>query len=191
MNMNRLREMNPLCLIQEDPARSGLAATVYLDGGCLPDAACVMRADGYHLEDVCALHVREGFLVSYFFTHWQIPGRIALRALTSNEEPGLPSIADIYEGADWHEREVNDFYGIHFEGHPNPIRLLLPSDMNEYPLRKEESARAPLRTLFPCTEEAVILKKPEWTLFDPDPEKADQTPAAPVTGGAKSEGSAG
>jgi NADH-quinone oxidoreductase subunit C len=55
------------------------------------------------------------------------------------ENMTLPSICDIYQGADWHERETRDFYGINFEGHPNMKPLLLPNeDVDFHPLLKEE-----------------------------------------------------
>lgn len=51
----------------------------------------------------------------------------------------LPSICDIYQGADWHERETRDLYGINFEGHPNLKPLLLSDeDQDFHPLLKEE-----------------------------------------------------
>ncbi|MBW1607666.1 MAG: NADH-quinone oxidoreductase subunit C [Deltaproteobacteria bacterium] len=55
------------------------------------------------------------------------------------EDMSLPSICDIYQGADWHERETRDLYGINFEGHPNikPI-LLSDEDKDFHPLLKEE-----------------------------------------------------
>ena len=180
MSMDCLKKMDPLCVIRQEPAQTGLAAIAWLEPGAIVDASRVMLEQGYHLEDVSALHAREGFLVSYFFERTDAAGRIALRILAPEDAPEVPSISHVYPGADWHEREVNDFYGIRFEGHPNLIRLFLPSDMNDYPLRKEAASRAPLRVLFPCAPEAVVLKKDGFTLFDPEPENAEQAaPAAP------------
>jgi len=48
----------------------------------------------------------------------------------------LTSIAGIYVGADWMEREVYDMFGIEFEGHPNLKRILMPEDYQGFPLRK-------------------------------------------------------
>jgi NADH-quinone oxidoreductase subunit C len=49
----------------------------------------------------------------------------------------LTSIASLYAGADWMEREVYDMFGIEFEGHPNLKRILMPEDYQGFPLRKE------------------------------------------------------
>ena len=51
--------------------------------------------------------------------------------------PSLPSIYGLFRGADWQERETFDMFGIHFEGHPHPKRLLMPEDWKGWPLRKD------------------------------------------------------
>jgi NADH-quinone oxidoreductase subunit C len=48
-----------------------------------------------------------------------------------------PSIADIHPTANWHEREVMEMFGVTFEGHPQPVRLLLPEPFEGHPLRKD------------------------------------------------------
>ncbi len=53
--------------------------------------------------------------------------------------PGVPSVADIYPAADWHEREQWDLLGIEFEGHPDMRRILLPDEWIGHPLRKDYS----------------------------------------------------
>lgn len=51
--------------------------------------------------------------------------------------PVVPTVSDIWRTADWHEREIFDLLGIHFEGHPDMRRILLPADWEGYPLRKD------------------------------------------------------
>lgn len=48
----------------------------------------------------------------------------------------LPTLTGVYAGADWHEREAAEMYGIVFEGHPNPVKLYLPDGFEGHPLRK-------------------------------------------------------
>ena len=49
----------------------------------------------------------------------------------------IPSLYKIFKGADWQERETFDMFGINFEGHPHPKRLLMPEDWKGWPLRKD------------------------------------------------------
>jgi NADH-quinone oxidoreductase subunit C len=62
--------------------------------------------------------------------------RLRMRA-PSNEAPVVPSIANIWRGANWWERQVYDLYGIKFEGHPDLRRLYMPEDWKGHPLRKD------------------------------------------------------
>ena len=63
---------------------------------------------------------------------------VRLKVFLSREgEPSLPSLYGLFRGADWQERETFDMFGIHFEGHPHPKRLLMPEDWTGWPLRKD------------------------------------------------------
>ena len=80
----------------------------------------------------------EGLEVVYHL--WSISKKHSLQVKTrvTYDDPNVPSIAMIYPGADWHERETRDMFGINFEGHPNLVPLLLPEDMTDhFPLRKD------------------------------------------------------
>jgi NADH-quinone oxidoreductase subunit C len=52
-------------------------------------------------------------------------------------EPRVPSVTEIYPTANYHEREVYDFFGVDFEGHPNLVRILNPDDWVGHPHRKD------------------------------------------------------
>ena len=63
---------------------------------------------------------------------------VRLKVFLSREgEPSLPSLYGLFRGADWQERETFDMFGIHFDGHPHPKRLLMPEDWTGWPLRKD------------------------------------------------------
>jgi NADH-quinone oxidoreductase subunit C len=64
--------------------------------------------------------------------------RIRVKVGVSEDEPRAPSVTERFPTANWHEREVFDFYGISFDGHPDLTRILLPDDWDGYPLRKDE-----------------------------------------------------
>jgi NADH-quinone oxidoreductase subunit C len=63
-----------------------------------------------------------------------------VRANILRATPEIPTISSIFAGADWHERETHDFFGIKFIGHPNLTPLLLPEDADFHPLRKDYKA---------------------------------------------------
>jgi NAD(P)H-quinone oxidoreductase subunit J len=49
----------------------------------------------------------------------------------------VPSLYGLWRGSDWQERETFDMFGIQYEGHPHPKRLLMPEDWKGWPLRKD------------------------------------------------------
>jgi len=57
--------------------------------------------------------------------------------LSDRENPTLDTVSDIWFTADFHEREVFDFFGITFNNHPNLKRLFLTEDWDGFPLRKD------------------------------------------------------
>ena len=66
--------------------------------------------------------------------------RVVIRTRIDRNTPEVPTITHIYPGANWHERETHDFFGIKFTGHPNLIPLLLPEDADFHALLKDFKA---------------------------------------------------
>lgn len=66
----------------------------------------------------------------------------------AHREEKIPSVVTLWEGADWYERELFDLFGVHFEGHPDLKRILMPDDWKGHPLQKD----------YPLTEEPVSFK---------------------------------
>ena len=63
--------------------------------------------------------------------------RAVLKVKLDRGNPSVASLCPLWAGANWHERETYDMYGIRFEGHPDPRRILLPEDWTGFPLRKD------------------------------------------------------
>jgi len=61
----------------------------------------------------------------------------AVRVVTDRNAPKIPSVADVWPAAEWHEREAFDMMGIEFTDHPDPRRILCPEDWEGFPLRKD------------------------------------------------------
>jgi NADH-quinone oxidoreductase subunit C len=62
--------------------------------------------------------------------------RIRVKVMTDEATP-VPSIIDVFPGADWYERETYDLYGVLFTGHPDMRRLLTDYGFQGHPLRKD------------------------------------------------------
>ena len=62
---------------------------------------------------------------------------ITLKVDVPDDDPRIASIVNVYVGANWHERECWEMFGITFDGHPNLTHLYLPSEFEGFPLRKD------------------------------------------------------
>ena len=70
---------------------------------------------------------------------WSVAHRqsVVLRTHVARDGGRLPTLSGVWAGADWHERETFEMFGIEFAGHPNLVPLLLPNGFEGNPLRKE------------------------------------------------------
>ena len=95
---------------------------------------------GFHVQPGEKENIRtSGLHLTYQFARYDRPCRINA-SVALPEDKTVPSICDIYHGANWHERETRDFFGVIFQGHPNLKPLLLrEEDTNFHPLLKEEN----------------------------------------------------
>ncbi len=77
------------------------------------------------------------FHVIYQLTSLAKNQSVQLRVPVSGDSPKVPTAANVYKSAVWRERELLDMFGIEFEGHPDPRRILMPEDAEGHPLRKD------------------------------------------------------
>jgi NADH:ubiquinone oxidoreductase subunit C len=135
-------------------------AVVYLDRAQWVDAATMLRDDEQfttcldvtavdHLVDaervvVPGVEPARYEVVANFLSH---PRNRRIRLITQvpADDTTLASITPVYAGMNFAERETFDMYGIVFEGHPDPTRILMPDDWVGHPLRKDDApARVPV-----------------------------------------------
>ena len=92
-----------------------------------------------YLRDLTGVDYEEGGLeVVYQLHSFKYNHNVAIRAKVPTDDPRIGTVSNIWRGADWHERETRDMFGIVFEGHPNLVPILLPDDMlDHFPLRKD------------------------------------------------------
>lgn len=83
-------------------------------------------------------HPKETTLeVIYNFYSIPFEHSLALKVKIESDEQKIPSLCEIWKGANWLEREVYDLFGIVFDNHPDLRRILLPANWEGYPLRKD------------------------------------------------------
>ena len=62
---------------------------------------------------------------------------LRLNVLVDEDDPIVDTVSVVWSGANWHERETYDMYGIKFKGHPDLRRMYMPEDFKYFPLRKD------------------------------------------------------
>jgi NADH-quinone oxidoreductase subunit C len=77
------------------------------------------------------------FEVVYHFANWDKKLRLRLKVPVVENDAWVDSIAHLYESANWFEREAMEFFGIQFQGHPDPRHLFLYDEFQGHPLRKD------------------------------------------------------
>ena len=162
--LQALEKVATLCVAKQDPAATGHAWSVFLAPGQLVAAARKLCEAEYSLEDILAMDFEEGFLVQYHFNRWTVNERVVLRVLIGKDNPVVPSITSVFDGAEWHERETRDFHGVMFEGNPNLVPLLLSvEDKDLFPLRKTDKVRKSVKDVLSlgevvsCSAEVEVL----------------------------------
>jgi NADH/F420H2 dehydrogenase subunit C len=87
---------------------------------------------------ISGVDIQDKLMVVYHLESTSLKHQIVLKTATDNrEKPELDSVVDLYKGAELHENEIFDLFGIVFKGHPNLRRMFMPDDWNGFPLRKD------------------------------------------------------
>ena len=102
-------------------------------------AAEQLDKEGLALDTITGVDwMAEGQMeVAYDYFHPAKALRVVVRTRIPRDNPEIATILKVFPGANWHERETHDFFGIRFLGHPNLTPFLLPEDADYHPLRKD------------------------------------------------------
>ncbi|MFD2554088.1 NADH-quinone oxidoreductase subunit C [Sphingobacterium tabacisoli] len=101
-----------------------------------------------YLTDITAVHYplqEKQYAVVYHLHNLFQNIRVRVKVFIGGEQPTIPSATSVWQGANWMERETYDFFGIHFEGHPDLRRILNMDDLDVFPMRKEYPLEDPNR----------------------------------------------
>jgi NADH-quinone oxidoreductase subunit C len=132
------------------------------------ESACLALRDAGYAVLIDAVPVdrfpREPrFEISYLLLNPGIDGKLArlrVKVRLPGEDPRCPTLSNVWQSANWAEREAFDLFGIQFDGHPDPRRILMPEDWEGFPLRKDYPVQIkdPVKTYEPLqvTEEEFV-----------------------------------
>ena len=142
-----------------DPAESvDLQTTIYVSREHVAAVARVLRDSAdfkfSFLAELTAADYwpREPrFEVVYILVSLEHRLRLRMKVRVGGDHAHIATVSDIWPAANWLEREVWDLFGIIFDGHPDPRRLLMPEDWEGFPLRKDAPVqiRRPTATFEP------------------------------------------
>lgn len=137
----------------------------------------------------------EGLGVIYQLESTETGKRVSLKSVCADREnPMLPSVSDLWDIANIYEREVYDFYGIIFAGHPDMRRIFLREDWVGFPMRKDDETEKnnPLRmtnepladvtTSYTLNADGTVTKE-ENKIFEEDEYVVNIGPQHPSTHG--------
>lgn len=90
------------------------------------------------LIDVGGLEVKQGDIKLWtFYNIHSLQNRVRMRIKVPAKNGKVPSVTPLFPGANWHEREAYDMFGIQFDGHPDLTRIFMPDEFEGHPLRKD------------------------------------------------------
>ena len=101
-----------------------------------------------YLTDITAVHYPEQELtigVVYHLHSLVNNVRVRIKVFIDGDNCHIPTATNLWEGANWMERETYDYFGVIFDGHPDLRRILNVDDMTAFPMRKEFPLEDPNR----------------------------------------------
>lgn len=107
------------------------------------------------------------FTIVYHLLSFDRNNDIRIKVPLKDNDVNVPTITDLWQNANWYEREAFDMFGINFNGHKYLRRLLMPLTWNGHPLRKDHPARATEMGPFQLPDDKQIREQ-DALHFNPD-----------------------
>lgn len=116
--------------------------TVVVEAARIAEVAGYVKSDlGFDLIiDCCGVDLyRPGDRFEVVYNVYSLAHKryLRLKVRIGEDHPVVPSVTGVWPGANWHERETFDMFGIKFAGHPDLRRLYMPEEFEYHPLRKD------------------------------------------------------
>ncbi|MGH2808832.1 MAG: NADH-quinone oxidoreductase subunit C [Actinomycetota bacterium] len=118
----------------------------YLNAGEWGERAGALAGEGWSFIDLTAIdrsslafpgaEQEPRFLVVAQLLNRAKGERQTIRIAAGGDPPAVPSVTGVWPGANFFEREIYDLFGVHFDGHPDLKRIMLPDEWEGHPLRK-------------------------------------------------------
>ena len=173
VNESLVRSLRSRLKITDETLRCDLdEVTLTLTASDLSESMSILR-DSPTLNfdlliDVCGMdyadhpnkhQFKSRFAVIYHLLSLDLNHRLRVRVFCEDDEqPVVPSVVDIWAGANWFERETFDLYGIVFDGHPDLRRLLTDYGFVGHPLRKDFPLSGHVEMRYDPVEKRVIYQ---------------------------------
>lgn len=131
------RDSGQLCVPVPADRLLDVMRFLYDDSRCAFEQLCDLTCVDYlNFPDAA-----DRFGVVYSLLSLSHNHRLWIKVFVNDPEPEVPSVTEIWKGAEWPEREVYDLFGVRFTDHPDLRRILMPQNFEDHPLRKDYPLR--------------------------------------------------
>jgi len=115
--------------------------SLLIKNGALPEIASLLKNTAElefdFLSAIAGTDYKDYFELVYHLESFKHNHSLVLKVRCPKDKPVAPSLAALWQGADFQEREIYDLLGISFSGHPNMKRIFLWDGFEGHPLRKD------------------------------------------------------
>lgn len=137
--LHRLRELDPEAGFRADPLNP---QAILAPARVIPGLFEWLRHDPDAAMDTlefstCVDNPPDRLTLVYYLYSYQKGHRLCIKVDLPRENPSVPTLCQLWQNADWNEREIYDLFGVVFVGHPDLRRIMMPEDWEGYPLRKD------------------------------------------------------